>query len=281
VLCSVFRLLLYCRYIAAHFDLVALGQASDDRLNCLLNLLRDLWRLKGFVDVTLYRNRRQAITALQDRFFGTNLDVADLTEWNSLPPAIHQSHIVQFSGIEAVCSGTSSDYLHGSNIFTDLRHRRTGQKKLDLFGGVVGRKTLEGFEKVAKRFDSTAHRDPLVAVKKILLDYIAYAEENPNEYRVLFLSVETLGGLELTREDLQERNPAFGALFRRVETCIKAGVLQGDAFAVSTLLWTAAHGAASLLITAQKFPFGNRKLYAEEVVATILSGAQYRVIARI
>ena len=140
---------------------------------------------------------------------------------------------------------------------------------------------LEGFEKVAKRFDSTVHRDPLIAVGKILLDYIAYAEENPNEYRILFLSVETLGELKLSREDLQERNPAFGALFKRVEACIKAGVLQGDAFAVSTVLWTCAHGAASLLITAQKFPFGSRRRYAEEVVATILSGVQNRVIARI
>ncbi len=123
--------------------------------------------------------------------------------------------------------------------------------------------------------------DPLTALRKILLDYIAYAEENPNEYRILFLSVETLGRLELGREDLQERNPAFGALFKCVETAIKAGVLQGEAFAVSTVLWTAAHGAASLLITAQKFPFSSRRLYAEEVVATILSGVQSRVITRI
>ncbi len=140
---------------------------------------------------------------------------------------------------------------------------------------------LEGYEKVAKRFDSAVHRDPLNAVRKILLDYIAYAEENPNEYRILFLSVETLGELKLSREDLQERNPAFGALFKRVETCIKAGVLQGDPFAVSTVLWTAAHGAASHLITAQNFPFGSRQLYAEEVIATVLSGVQNRVIARI
>jgi hypothetical protein len=65
-----------------------------------------------------------------------------------------------------------------------------------------------------------------------------------------------------------------------VEACVKAGVLQGDAFAVSTVLWTGAHGAAALLITARNFPFGNRRLYAEEVVATIF-GTQNRVIARI
>ena len=140
---------------------------------------------------------------------------------------------------------------------------------------------LEGCEKVAKRFDASVHRDPLVWVEKILLDYIAYAEENPNEYRILFLSVETLGELKLSREDLQERNPAFGPLFKRVERCIEAGLLQGDAFAVSTVLWTAAHGAASLLITAQNFPFGSRRLYAEEVVASIISGVQKRVVERI
>ena len=140
---------------------------------------------------------------------------------------------------------------------------------------------LEGFEKVAKRFGSAVDHDPLTALRKILLDYIAYAEEYPNEYRILFLSVETLGELKLSREDLQERNPAFGALFKCVETCIKAGVFQGDAFAISTVLWTGAHGAASLLITATNFPFASRSLYAEEVVATILSGVQTRVIARI
>jgi AcrR family transcriptional regulator len=140
---------------------------------------------------------------------------------------------------------------------------------------------LEGFEKLAKRLDSTVRRDPLTALRKILLDYIAYAEENPMEYRILFLSVETLGELKLSREDLQERNPAFRALFKCVEACVKVGALQGDAFAVSTVLWTAAHGAAALLITARNFPFGSRRLYAEEVVATILSGVQTRVIARI
>jgi len=140
---------------------------------------------------------------------------------------------------------------------------------------------LEGFEKVAKRFDSTAGRDPLSAIRKILLDYIAYAEENPFEYRILFMSIETLGELKLTREDLQERNPAFGPLFKLVEACIKAGVLQGDSFAVSTVLWSGAHGAASLLITATNFPFASRESYAEEVVDTLLSGVQNRVVARI
>jgi AcrR family transcriptional regulator len=68
---------------------------------------------------------------------------------------------------------------------------------------------LEGFEKVAKRFESTVHRDPLTALRKILLDYIAYAEENPNDYRILFLSVETLGELKLAARTCRKK-PGFG-----------------------------------------------------------------------
>ena len=83
---------------------------------------------------------------------------------------------------------------------------------------------LEGFEKLAKRFSSAASRNPLTSLRKILLDYIAYAEENPFEYRILFLSVQTIGELKQTRQDLQEKNPAFGALFKCVEACIKANL---------------------------------------------------------
>ena len=139
----------------------------------------------------------------------------------------------------------------------------------------------EGFEKLAKRLDSSLRRDPLTALRKMLLDYISYAEQNPIDYRILFLTGEPFAELKQTREDLQERNPAFRALFKRVEMGLKAGALQGDAFAVSTVLWTGAHGAATLLTTSQNFPFGNRRLYAEEVVETLLCGTQNRSIERI
>jgi AcrR family transcriptional regulator len=140
---------------------------------------------------------------------------------------------------------------------------------------------LEGLEKLAKRLDSMGRRDPLAALRKVLLEYIAYAEENPIEYRILFLSVEPLAELKKTRQGLQEGNPAFRVLFRCVEECINARVLQGDAFAVSTVLWTGIHGAAAILITQQNFPFGSRQRYAEEVVATLLTGVQQCVITRI
>ena len=68
------------------------------------------------------------------------------------------------------------------------------------------------------------------------------------------------------------KNPAFRVLFQCVQWCVEAGVLRGDAFAISTIVLSAAHGAASLLSTLPGFPVGSRRRYAEEVVATTLSG---------
>jgi len=140
---------------------------------------------------------------------------------------------------------------------------------------------LEGFEKLAKRHEGTSRREPLSALRKIMLDHIAFAEENPTEYRILFLSVRPLAAVKKTRQEIQENNPAFRLLFKCVQSCLEAGVLRGDAFAISTIALTAAHGAASLLITLPDFPFGSHRRYAEEVVATTLSGLQHRTIQAI
>jgi len=135
---------------------------------------------------------------------------------------------------------------------------------------------LEGFEKLAKRHKSTTRREPLSALRKIMLDHIAFAEENPTEYRILFLAVRPPAVVKKTRQEIQENNPAFRLLFKCVQSCIEAGVLRGDAFAISTIALTTAHGAASFLITLPDFPFGAHRRYAEEIVATTLSGLQNR-----
>ena len=69
-------------------------------------------------------------------------------------------------------------------------------------------------------------------------------------------------------------------LFKSVQACIEAGVLKGDTLAISSIVLSAAHGAASLLIAA-RFPFGSHRRYAEEVVATTLSGLQNQTIRAI
>jgi AcrR family transcriptional regulator len=137
---------------------------------------------------------------------------------------------------------------------------------------------LEDFEKLAKRHEGTRGREPLNALRKIMLDHIAFAEENPAEYRILFLTARLPAAVKKTRQEIQENNPAFRLLFKCVQSCLEANVLRGDAFAISTIALAAAHGAASLLITLQDFPFGSPRRYAEEVVATTLSGLQNRTV---
>jgi AcrR family transcriptional regulator len=137
---------------------------------------------------------------------------------------------------------------------------------------------LEGFERLAKRHEGTSRRKPLSALRKMMLNHIAFAEENPTEYRILFMSA--LPDVKKTRQEVQENNPAFRQLFKCVQACLEARVLRGDAFAISTIVLTAAHGAASLLITA-RFPFGSHWRYAEEVVEVTLRGLQDRPIQAI
>ena len=86
---------------------------------------------------------------------------------------------------------------------------------------------LEGFEKLAKRHEGRSRREPLSALRKIMLDHIAFAEENPTEYRILFLSVRPLAVVRKTRQAIQENNPAFRLLFKCVQSCLEAGVLRG------------------------------------------------------
>jgi AcrR family transcriptional regulator len=139
---------------------------------------------------------------------------------------------------------------------------------------------LEGFEKLAKRHEGTSRREPLSALRKMMLDHIAFAEENPTEYRILFQSPQPPAEVKKNRQEIWKDNPAFRLLFKSVQACIEAGVFRGDAFAISTIVLTAAHGAASLLIAAG-FPFGSHRRYAEEVVATTLSGLQNQAIRAI
>jgi hypothetical protein len=70
------------------------------------------------------------------------------------------------------------------------------------------------------------------------LDHIAFAEENPTEYRILFLSARPPAAVKKTRQEIQENNPAFRLLFKCVQSCLEAGVLRGDAFAISTTALT-------------------------------------------
>jgi AcrR family transcriptional regulator len=129
----------------------------------------------------------------------------------------------------------------------------------------------EAFELLAVRLDQSQAGDPLSTLRKVLRAYIAYAEQNPLEYRLLLLESQHVKSQQ-SQDEMRNSSSAFSLLFRCVGTCSEAGVFRGDVFAVTTILWTGVHGAATVLLNEPNFPFVSRERFAEEIVETLLSG---------
>lgn len=127
------------------------------------------------------------------------------------------------------------------------------------------------FQTLADHLNRDYPGTPLDALRDGLLDYVAFGMENPNEYRSVFMHEEVLKDSS-EFETIATSNPAMVCLLKRVQAVIDDASLKGDAFAIGTLLWTVAHGAVSLFITAPHYPFGDRQAYARQLIDVALKG---------
>ena len=83
--------------------------------------------------------------------------------------------------------------------------------------------------------------------------YVRFGLENPEHYRIMFMTRPLAEGLPLDR---LPGLTAFGYLVEAVARCMDAGAIAaGDPFLVATNLWTAVHGITSLLIARPDFPW--------------------------
>jgi AcrR family transcriptional regulator len=127
------------------------------------------------------------------------------------------------------------------------------------------------FEILAKRLRKDVTADPIDALRHGLLDFVDFGLENPNEYRTVFMTTEIIK--DATEFDgIETRNPALQCLMERVDQAIAAGHFRGDSFAISTMLWTVAHGAISLFIAMPFYPFGDREAYAARLFDAAMKG---------
>jgi AcrR family transcriptional regulator len=122
------------------------------------------------------------------------------------------------------------------------------------------------FEILARRIEKKEPPDPIDALKVGLREYVLFGMENPNEYRTIFMTPQVHEHEDESFEQLEAQNPAFQGLLRAVNAAIDAKRLQGDARAISTILWTVSHGAVSLMLTFHKYPFGEPVEYAGRVI---------------
>src|SRR5208337_578995 len=97
--------------------------------------------------------------------------------------------------------------------------------------------------------------DPLERLKRGLVAYIEFGLENPQHYRVVFMTLHPEGYVKI--KHVQPDSPgmqAFDSLRRCVFDCISAGKLRtSDAELISQALWCGIHGVTALLITAKMF----------------------------
>ena len=130
-----------------------------------------------------------------------------------------------------------------------------------------------GFGILAERLAAEPAEEPLAALRAVFLTYARLGLERPDDYRVLFMTpqVQPVRAFK-GPQDIARESAAFAIGLERAQACVTAGVLEGDAHAITTLLWTAVHGAVAAVLTFPAFPFGDRLAYVTRVVDWTIDG---------
>jgi len=123
------------------------------------------------------------------------------------------------------------------------------------------------------------HRDiladsspPDVRLRRMLDRYVAFGFENPNAYRLIYLTrpIEARDGAQSVAQGLGSE------LFRSFEDVVTevaaAGRLRGEPRAAAQALWAGAHGVVSLMITKPYFDWVSREALTRTTLDALFSG---------
>jgi AcrR family transcriptional regulator len=117
----------------------------------------------------------------------------------------------------------------------------------------------EDFGKLAEVFNALARiKDPIERIMGIGREYIRFALEHPNHYRLMFMTPHTHEKKEAMEHKGNPDEDAYGFLRQTVEQAAAAGRLWpefADVDLATQTLWSVAHGIASLQITAGNDPW--------------------------
>jgi len=127
------------------------------------------------------------------------------------------------------------------------------------------------FEKLDEEMQrvSAMPSDTVEVLRAQGLAYIRFATENPELYRIA-----TMGEWKSNSNvDAALASLAFAHITATVKALIGEGVLApGDPTGIALELWSAAHGAAALLIAKPHLPFGDPQEFADRVLRAVFSG---------
>ncbi len=112
------------------------------------------------------------------------------------------------------------------------------------------------------RFEAAAQEavegveDPLERVYRRGRAYVRFGLDNPEHYRIMFMSRAESVPERFVDERVVAASTAFAGLVEDVQACIERGLLVGDdAFLVACGMWATVHGVTSLLIAKPHFPW--------------------------
>jgi AcrR family transcriptional regulator len=138
------------------------------------------------------------------------------------------------------------------------------------------------FEEVAEQFLSKlshirlVQSKPLDALRQAMLYLVEFAFDNPNQYKLFFLTKPNVYGTqeEFMKRESMARNSYFE--FRKiVEVCIGEGKLRSmDIDVLTQVLATAPHGLIVMTLYRDSFPWVDRKILATTLVDGLLRGFQ-------
>jgi AcrR family transcriptional regulator len=137
-------------------------------------------------------------------------------------------------------------------------------------------------EEVAEQFLSklshirSVQSKPLEALRQAMLYLVEFAFDNPNQYKLFFLTRPDVYGTqeEFMKRESMARNSYFE--FREiVQDCIKTGKLKRiDIDVLTQVLATAPHGLIVMTLYRDSFPWADRKVLATTLVDGVLRGFQ-------
>ena len=127
------------------------------------------------------------------------------------------------------------------------------------------------------RFEQIEQPDPIARVEAYCRAYIDHARENPELYPVMFLFPPDFAPGAPEGSEIPGASQAFALSAAAVTEAIESGAFRAlDPLEASLVLFTAAHGAATVLLMPFGFDRATEDALIDATVETVISGLQPR-----
>jgi AcrR family transcriptional regulator len=133
-------------------------------------------------------------------------------------------------------------------------------------------------ERLAERFTDVDDADPIDRIRAHSRAYITYARENPELFQVMLLAPPALPDSGLPAESAAPSTTmAFSTASGAIEDAIASGIIEtDDPQMVALMLWSGAHGVATVLQLGLDLPTEFEDAMINEMTDRLLAGYGYR-----